>query len=310
MLLRAGARRGPSARGRRPGRHGHLGDARRARRGERARGHPRRAGHERRRPERRRARAVRRGRPRRPPAREAHRRDASHHRGGRCRGHPGALPPALHRGRAGGGRGRRSRPRHRVSHRVREPGPVGVGAGGRHRAVAAASAHHAGRRSGAGQHPRRPAADRAGERRPRDDGGHRHRRPTVRHVGAQHRPRWRDEQPVVPGGPGAARSGVLGVLVRVGALRLRLLRPVRGMRAGQGRRGHHVVAGGSGGARRGRRQHRGTAPGARPDLRRPGARPGGLRVTQKLAVDLAARPRSLAVVGPFDVDRSFPSVGE
>jgi predicted Zn-dependent peptidase len=31
---------------------------------------------------------------------------------------------------------------------------------------------------------------------------------------------------------------------------------------------------------------------------------------QKLAVDLAARPRSLAVVGPFDADRSFPSVGE
>jgi predicted Zn-dependent peptidase len=30
----------------------------------------------------------------------------------------------------------------------------------------------------------------------------------------------------------------------------------------------------------------------------------------KLAVDLAARPRSLAVVGPFDRDRSFPSVGE
>jgi predicted Zn-dependent peptidase len=31
---------------------------------------------------------------------------------------------------------------------------------------------------------------------------------------------------------------------------------------------------------------------------------------QKLAVDLAARPRSLAVVGPFDADRTFPSMGE
>jgi predicted Zn-dependent peptidase len=31
---------------------------------------------------------------------------------------------------------------------------------------------------------------------------------------------------------------------------------------------------------------------------------------QKLAVDLAARPRSLAVVGPFDADRTFPAVGE
>jgi predicted Zn-dependent peptidase len=29
---------------------------------------------------------------------------------------------------------------------------------------------------------------------------------------------------------------------------------------------------------------------------------------QKLAVELAARPRSLAVVGPFDVDRSFPAI--
>jgi predicted Zn-dependent peptidase len=29
---------------------------------------------------------------------------------------------------------------------------------------------------------------------------------------------------------------------------------------------------------------------------------------QKLAVELASRPRSLAVVGPFDVDRSFPAV--
>jgi len=31
---------------------------------------------------------------------------------------------------------------------------------------------------------------------------------------------------------------------------------------------------------------------------------------QKLAVELAARPRSLAVVGPFDIDRTFPAVGE
>jgi predicted Zn-dependent peptidase len=31
---------------------------------------------------------------------------------------------------------------------------------------------------------------------------------------------------------------------------------------------------------------------------------------QKLAVELAARPRSLAVVGPFDIDRAFPAVGE
>jgi predicted Zn-dependent peptidase len=31
---------------------------------------------------------------------------------------------------------------------------------------------------------------------------------------------------------------------------------------------------------------------------------------QKLAVELAARPRSLAVVGPFDVDRSFPALGD
>jgi predicted Zn-dependent peptidase len=31
---------------------------------------------------------------------------------------------------------------------------------------------------------------------------------------------------------------------------------------------------------------------------------------QKLAVELAERPRSLAVVGPFDIDRGFPAVGE
>ena len=31
---------------------------------------------------------------------------------------------------------------------------------------------------------------------------------------------------------------------------------------------------------------------------------------QKLAVELAARPRSLAVVGPFDVDRTFPAIGD
>lgn len=31
---------------------------------------------------------------------------------------------------------------------------------------------------------------------------------------------------------------------------------------------------------------------------------------QKLAVELAARPRSLAVVGPFEIDRPFPSVGD
>jgi predicted Zn-dependent peptidase len=31
---------------------------------------------------------------------------------------------------------------------------------------------------------------------------------------------------------------------------------------------------------------------------------------QKLAVDLAARPRSLAVVGPFDIDRPFPAIGD
>jgi predicted Zn-dependent peptidase len=29
----------------------------------------------------------------------------------------------------------------------------------------------------------------------------------------------------------------------------------------------------------------------------------------KLAVDLAARPRSAAVVGPFDIDRAFPALG-
>jgi hypothetical protein len=30
---------------------------------------------------------------------------------------------------------------------------------------------------------------------------------------------------------------------------------------------------------------------------------------RELAVDLATRPRSLAVVGPFDADRRFPTAG-
>jgi predicted Zn-dependent peptidase len=36
----------------------------------------------------------------------------------------------------------------------------------------------------------------------------------------------------------------------------------------------------------------------------------GAEDVQKLAVELAARPRSLAVVGPFDIDRPFPAIGD
>ena len=77
LLLRAGARRRPAARGRRRLRHGHVVAADERRRRERAGRDPRGDRHARRRPGRRRARRVRRRAVRRPPARPARHRHAS-----------------------------------------------------------------------------------------------------------------------------------------------------------------------------------------------------------------------------------------
>ena len=80
-------------------------------------------------------------------------------------------------------------------------------------------------------------------------GHHRHRRAALHPLGAQRRPRRGDEQPVVPGGPGEARAGLLGVLVQRELRRLRLRRAVRGLLTGQGRAGRRPHARRAGEAR-------------------------------------------------------------
>ena len=261
---------------------------------------------------------------------------AADHRGDRRRARAGALPPALHLGHPGLHRGRQRRPRRPVPaargragplrHRARR-GPPG-GPPGRH------DGHRGPRRR---RHRRRPAADRAGERHPRHHRPHRHRRAALRAVGAERGARRRDEQPAVPGGAREARPGLLGVLVRLQLRRLRLLRAVRGLHAGKAKQvvslmnaeleriAEHGVDAEE--LARGIGQMRGGLVLGMEDTGSRMTRLGKAELVygeyltmddvlarieavsadevRAVAADLAARPRSLAVVGPFDEDTAF-----
>ncbi len=85
-----------------------------------------------------------------------------------------------------------------------------------------------------GEHGGRAEGDRAGARRARLPRHRPPRRAALRPRRAEQRARRRHVQPAVPGDPGAARPGLLGLLLRQPVRRQRALRRLRRLRAGQG----------------------------------------------------------------------------
>ena len=213
LLLRAGARRGPAA--------GHRRDVRRwsptrcwtGRRGDRARRDPRRDRHARRRARRRGARPLRRGHLRRPPARPADLRHRGDDHPDDPQADPELLPPPLHR---------RRRSSSRPPATSTTPPWSGWSAQALRRTPLDADPAAAGRPAGRprrGTHASRPRSWCA----PKDTeqahvvlgcpGIARGRRAPVRPRRAQQRARRRHVQPAVPGDPGEARPGLLGLLL-------------------------------------------------------------------------------------------------
>ena len=156
---------------------------------------------------------------------------------------PAPLPPAGH-----GRRGRRQRrPRHR-----RAPGQEGVR---RRRACSTATRRPPARALGGrarSRHRRRARASAVRPSRPTScsaaPASRRTRRASVRARRAQRRPRRRHVVAAVPGGPGEARAGLLGLQLSRAVRRHRTVRRLRGLRAAQGRRraGHLPRRGGEG----------------------------------------------------------------
>ena len=147
---------------------------------------------------------------------------------------PAPLRRAVHRGR----RRRQPRPRRRGAGRSgrRSPAPTGWPAGPSRCPGAATTgraprhASRPGRASGTRTPSRRTWCSAAPAHRPR-------RRAPVRPRRAQQRPRRRHVLAPVPGDPGAARPGVLGLLVHLPVRRHGRLRRLRRLRPGQGGRG-------------------------------------------------------------------------
>ncbi len=280
LLPRAGARRRPAARGRRARRHDDRLADRGVRRGGRARRHPRRDRDARRRPRRRRPQPVRRAgvgqRSARPPDR---RHDGVDHDDQPRAGAavlPTPLPPGQHGGRDRGQRRPRQGRAARTPRLRTQRLPV-------RRRSAAGAALGRPRPARARRHRHRPPPARAGQPRARRQRADPQRRPPLRARRAQHRTRRGHLLPAVPGGPRAARPGLLRVLLRQPPRRCRSGRRLRGLPAQQARR---RVVDGPGRAREGgrRRHHRGGARARQgPAPGWAGARPRGLRLADVAA---------------------------
>ena len=250
LLLRAGARHRPAARGRRGLRPGHLLGHPGRRRRVRARRDPRRDRHARGRPDRHGPRPVRPGALRRRPAGPAGARHAS----SRSRRSAAAPIAGYYR--------RRYRPQDMV---------VAVAGNVDHATVVRLVRKALRRRRACSTAtPRPPRPRRAADRAPASaacassagrpsrptscsaaPGVAPHRRAPVRARRAQRRARRRHVVAAVPGGPGEARPGLLGLQLPRAVRRHRAVRRLRRLRAAQGRRGARDLPRG---AREGRRR--------------------------------------------------------
>ena len=244
------------------------------------------------------ARAVRRRGPGRPRAGPAHRRHPRHHPRGPARRRVGALPRALPARRRSSSRPPAASTTTCCAPRSarRSPRAAGRWTPARSRAAAGVPTDVA-VQAGQGGIPadgRRaddPPAHRAGQRHHRRHLADRDGPEAVHALGPQRGARRRHVVAAVPGDPRAPRPGLLHVLVRVRPRRHRRLRPLRGLHAGQGRRGRRAD-GRRVGADGRRADHAGRARAVDgPAGRRAGARHGGLRVAHEPARQVRAGAR-------------------